>query len=69
MGKMKDDLENMENERIESLEARKEWLDDHGFKEEDVLVSEEGEYVVEYMEMDEGENGDYEPYRRFLPKF
>ena len=47
---------------------RKEFLQDHGRKEKDVLCDEDGEYIwAEPLLMDEGENESSESVKIYLP--
>ena len=46
------------------IEHRNEWLDDHGYKESDVMFDERGEYVI--SETDTGES--VEQRRVYLPE-
>ncbi len=50
-------------------EKKIKWLRNNGMSFKDVLVDEEGEYVVEVDEMDEGEGGDYMSRKVYLPDF
>ncbi len=58
-------------EYLENIaELKAEWLADKGFTLNDVMCDDDGvEYIVDIMEMDEGEGGDYSKKRIDLPDF
>lgn len=61
---------NLDNTWDEVLAERKEqWLKENGYDWKDVMEDDEGEYVLNVMEMDEGENGDYSTKKVYLPDF